>query len=70
MKTFERQQTEHVQLVLNFDQARVLAKRATALAIERAGQRFAVEIAEEDYATLDTLDRICELVAARNPDAC
>jgi acyl carrier protein len=31
-------------------------------------QRFAVEIAEEDYATLDTLDRICELVAARNPD--
>jgi acyl carrier protein len=32
-------------------------------------QRFKVEIAEPDYATLDTLDRICELVAARNPQA-
>jgi acyl carrier protein len=32
-------------------------------------QRFRVEIAESDYATLDTLDRICELVAARNPQA-
>ncbi len=32
-------------------------------------QRFGVEIAEADYATLDTLDRICELVAARNPQA-
>ena len=32
-------------------------------------QRFGVEIAESDYATLDTLDRICELVAARNPQA-
>ncbi|MDH5265390.1 MAG: acyl carrier protein [Betaproteobacteria bacterium] len=32
-------------------------------------QRFGVEIAEADYATLDTLDRICEFVAARNPQA-
>jgi len=32
-------------------------------------QRFGVEIAESDYAALDTLDRICELVAARNPQA-
>ncbi len=32
-------------------------------------QRFGVEIAEADYARLDTLDRICELVAARNPQA-
>ena len=32
-------------------------------------QRFGVEIAEADYATLDTLDRICELLAARNPQA-
>mgnify|MGYP001162868624 FL=1 len=32
-------------------------------------QRFGVEIAEADYAVLDTLDRICELVAARNPAA-
>jgi acyl carrier protein len=32
-------------------------------------QRFGVEIAEADYAALDTLDRICELVAARNPQA-
>jgi acyl carrier protein len=30
-------------------------------------QRFGVEIAESDYATLDTLDRICEFVAAKNP---
>ena len=30
-------------------------------------QRFRVEIAESDYATLDTLDRICEFVAAKNP---
>jgi acyl carrier protein len=30
-------------------------------------QRFSVEIAESDYATLDTLERICEFVAARNP---
>lgn len=30
-------------------------------------ERFGVEIAEADYATLDTLDRICEYVAARNP---
>lgn len=28
-------------------------------------QRFGVEIAESDYAALDTLDRICEYVAAR-----
>jgi acyl carrier protein len=32
-------------------------------------QRFGVEIAESDYATLDTLERICEFVAARNPQA-
>jgi acyl carrier protein len=32
-------------------------------------QRFQVEIAEADYATLDTLDRICALVAQRNPNA-
>jgi acyl carrier protein len=32
-------------------------------------QRFGVEIAESDYAVLDTLDRICEYVAARNPKA-
>ena len=32
-------------------------------------QRFGVEIAESDYPLLDTLDRICELVAARNPQA-
>jgi acyl carrier protein len=31
-------------------------------------QRFGVEIAEADYAVLDTLDRICEYVAARNPN--
>jgi len=30
-------------------------------------QRFGVEISESDYAALDTLDRICEFVAARNP---
>jgi acyl carrier protein len=30
-------------------------------------QRFGVEIAEADYAKLDTLDRLCEFVAARNP---
>ncbi|MBL0140993.1 MAG: acyl carrier protein [Betaproteobacteria bacterium] len=29
-------------------------------------QRFGVEIAESDYAALDTLDRICEYIAARN----
>jgi acyl carrier protein len=28
-------------------------------------QRFGVEIAETDYARLDTLERICEYVAAR-----
>lgn len=32
-------------------------------------QRFGVEIAESDYAVLDTLERICEYVAARNPKA-
>jgi acyl carrier protein len=32
-------------------------------------QRFGVEIAEPDYAALDTLDRICEFIAARNPQA-
>jgi acyl carrier protein len=32
-------------------------------------QRFGVEIAEADYAVLDTLDSICEYVAARNPNA-
>jgi len=30
-------------------------------------QRFGVEIAEADYAKLDTLDHLCEFVAARNP---
>jgi acyl carrier protein len=30
-------------------------------------QRLGVEIAESDYASLDTLDRICAFVAARNP---
>jgi acyl carrier protein len=30
-------------------------------------QRFGVEIAESDYAALDTLDRICAFVAAKNP---
>lgn len=29
-------------------------------------QRFGVEIAESDYAALDTLDRICDYIAARN----
>jgi len=32
-------------------------------------QRFGVEIAESDYAVLDTLDRICEYVAQRFPKA-
>ncbi len=32
-------------------------------------QRFGVEISESDYAVLDTLDRICEYVAARNSQA-
>ena len=30
-------------------------------------KRFGVEIAESDYAALDTLERICAYVAARNP---
>jgi acyl carrier protein len=29
-------------------------------------QRFGVEIAESDYAALDTLDRICGYILARN----
>ena len=32
-------------------------------------KRFGVEIAESDYAALDTLERICDYVAARNPQA-
>ena len=35
----------------------------------RVHQRFGVEIAESDYAALDTLDRICDYIAARNPQA-